>query len=110
MARNDTGDWWALRRDSVILQMSREGAPLGVVDLPDLRRPVALSVDPLGNQYVLDRGERRVVVVGRQGEVLAAIGPELPGGVELAKPVDLAVDRAGRLFIADTARGLLVLE
>ena len=110
VARDNAGDWWVLKRDPVLIRMSRGGAPLGSVALPDMRRPAALSVDALGNQYVLDRGEKRVIVLRRTGGVLATLGPSLPGGVELSRPVDIAVDQTGRLFIADTSRGLLVLE
>ncbi len=46
----------------------------------------------------------------RGGERLAAVGPTLPGGLELQRPADLTVDAAGRLWIADPRLGLVVLE
>jgi tetratricopeptide (TPR) repeat protein len=65
------------------------------------KRPEALAVDRLGNIYVVDRGSRIVRVYDAGGQSLAALGPQLGGGIELRAPVDLAVDGAGRLFIAD---------
>lgn len=73
-------------------------------------RAEALAVDPAGNLYVLDRGKRRVEVYDREGGRLAGLGPTLPGGLELQRPSDLTVDGAGRIWIADTKLGLIVLE
>ena len=73
-------------------------------------RAEALAVDPAGNVYVLDRGQRRIEVFDRDGKRLVAVGPALPGGLELERPADLTVDGAGRIWIADAKIGLLVLE
>ena len=77
----------------------------------DWRRPVALDIDFLGNHYVLDAGNLQVLVYDPVGNPLATIGPVLPGGQELRAPEDVAVDRAVRIFIADSRLGtVLVLE
>lgn len=73
-------------------------------------RAEALAVDPAGNIYVLDRGARRVEIFDRAGKRLTSLGPGLPGGLALERPADLSVDLAGRLWIADTKQGLIVLE
>ncbi len=73
-------------------------------------RAEALAVDVAGNIYVLDRGKRRIEVYGRDGSRLAGLGPTLPGGLELERPADLTVDGAGRIWIADTRLGLVVVE
>ena len=73
-------------------------------------RAEALAVDPAGNIYVLDRGKRRIEVYGRDGSRITALGPTLPSGLELERPSDLTVDGAGRIWIADTRLGLIVLE
>jgi tetratricopeptide (TPR) repeat protein len=70
----------------------------------------ALAVDPAGNLYVLDRGRRRVEMFDRGGNRLTDLGPTLPGGLELQRPADLTVDGAGRIWIADSKLGLVVLE
>ena len=73
-------------------------------------RAEALAVDPAGNIYVLDRGKLRIEMFDRGGNRLAGLGPSLPGGLELQRPSDLTVDGAGRIWIADSRLGLVVLE
>ncbi len=73
-------------------------------------RAEALAVDGAGNIYVLDRGDRRIEVFDREGRRLDELGPALPDGLELERPADLTVDPAGRIWIADPRRGLIVLE
>ena len=73
------------------------------------KRPVALALDPLGNTYVLDRGQRTVEMWNVAGKRQAKIGPSLGGGIELRKPVDLAVDGSGRVFIADSDLSFVVM-
>jgi sugar lactone lactonase YvrE len=70
----------------------------------------ALAVDPAGNIYVLDRGKSRIEIFDRDGKRLDGLGPALPGGLELERPSDLTVDGAGRIWIADSRLGLIVLE
>ena len=43
------------------------------------------------------------------GQPLEVLGPQLPGGVELRDPRDLAVDGTGRLYIADRGTGTIVI-
>ncbi|MFQ5351263.1 MAG: hypothetical protein ACE5EG_12550, partial [Thermoanaerobaculia bacterium] len=73
-------------------------------------RAEAVTVDPAGNIYVLDRGARRIEMFDRHGQRLTGLGPALPGGLELERPADLTVDGAGRIWIADSRLGLVVLE
>ena len=73
------------------------------------KRPVAIDLDPLGNLYVLDRGNRTVEMFDPSGHRQARIGPLLVDGVELRSPVDLAVDGSGRLFIADSKLPFVVM-
>jgi tetratricopeptide (TPR) repeat protein len=73
-------------------------------------RAAALAVDEMGNIYVLDRGRRRIEMFDRGGERLVGLGPSLPGGLEMQRPADLTVDGAGRIWIADSKLGLIVLE
>ncbi len=73
-------------------------------------RAEALAVDPAANVYVLDRGQRRIEMFDRDGKRLTGLGPSLPGGLELERPADLTVDAAGRIWIADSRLGLIVVE
>ncbi len=75
------------------------------------KRPTAIDVDPLGNRYVLDTGALQVLVYDPAAAPVATIGPTLPGAQELRAPEDIAVDARGRIFIADSRLGtVLVVE
>ena len=65
------------------------------------RRPEALTIDALGNVYVLDRDEKTIDVFDPDGTLLLTYGPELPDGTRLSGPRDLAVDDEGRLYVVD---------
>jgi hypothetical protein len=70
-----------------------------------------MTVDALGNIYVLDAGASRIEVLHQDGQRLAFVGPVLPGGRELRSPEDLAVDGSGRLLIVDSKlSSVIVLE
>jgi len=62
-----------------------------------LQSVAALSWGPLG-LYVLDRLAQQVVVLGARGEIVALVGEN-----QLVQPRAMAVDRAGRVFVADEA-------
>ena len=75
------------------------------------RRPQALCSDAAGNIYVLDRDEARIHILAPNGGSRGSIGPALPGGFELGSPEDISLDGEGRLYIADSRLGqVLVLE
>jgi phage tail-like protein len=65
--------------------------------------PVAVAARA-GRRWVLDRANRRVHRIDRQGRWRGAFGDDV-----LAEPSALAVDRTGRLFVADR-RAVLVFE
>ena len=73
------------------------------------KKPVALSLDPLGHIYVLDRGERKVSMYSPEGALITSVGPNLDGGIELRDPRDISVDGSGRLFIADSKLPFIIL-
>lgn len=62
-----------------------------------LRSIAAMALGPRG-LHVLDRLDQQVVVFGASGEVLDVIGEN-----QLVQPRALAVDRTGRVFVADDA-------
>jgi tetratricopeptide (TPR) repeat protein len=96
---------------NTIVRFDSEGTRQGAIVTGAWRRPYAVDVDELGHLYVLDRDENKVQVYGRQGQLMFDLGPSLPGGIQLRDPRDVAVDGAGRVFIADRGSdGIVVLE
>jgi uncharacterized protein (TIGR03437 family) len=63
--------------------------------------PRAIVMDPLGNWYVADAGASRVLRIAVSGAVTAL------GQGFLVRPSGLALDVAGGLLVADTARHLV---
>src|SRR5262249_32892451 len=63
----------------------------------------ALSVDPAGDLYVLDGKGRSVHVFDRLGKPVAAFSVAGPG--EDVAPSAMAVDRIGRIYVADRRSG-----
>ncbi len=87
------------------------GAREGSVAAFGWRRPTAVDVDLLGRVYVLDRKEKRIYVFDADGNQLPHIGPLLPNGIELRKPIDLAIDEQARVYILDAGlEAIVVLE
>lgn len=86
-----------------------DGASQKVVDGP-WRKASALAVDPFGFVHVLDAGDRRIHSYDPSGAEVDAVGPTLPGGVDLRSAEDLAATGDGRLLVAAGKAGLIVLE
>ena len=80
-----------------------------VVQDGDWKKPTALTVDLLGNIYILDRGRRTIQRYDPNGRLQTTVGPSLGDGIELKDPRDIAVDGSGRLFIADAKLPFLVV-
>lgn len=74
------------------------------------KQAAAVTVDPFGFVHVLDGGSGRIHTYEPSGKEIGAIGPVLPGNIELRRAEDLAAGGDGRLFIADSRAGLIVLE
>ena len=88
-------------RQNRVIRFAIDGAAEGTVASREWRRPEALTVDGVGNLYVLDRDEKTIDVFDPDGTLLLTYGPLLPDGTELSEPRDLAVDDAGRLYLVD---------
>ncbi|MCB1055520.1 MAG: tetratricopeptide repeat protein [Acidobacteria bacterium] len=89
------------RKRGDVTRFATDGSSEGVFVHHDGRRPEALEIDDLGDVYILDRDSGRISVYDPGGQLLATLGPQLPGGIELKNPVDLAVDGAGRVIVLD---------
>jgi sugar lactone lactonase YvrE len=66
-----------------------------------LSNPSAAAVDGIGNTFIVDKGNNRVLEL-RQGGGTTTIGSGL------ASPTGVAVDGAGNVFISDTANDRIV--
>lgn len=101
VARDARGRLYLLDRKSrSILVAGADGSRLATISLT-ARKPAAIDVDHLGNIYVLDGGEGTISILANDGTPITRLGPTLPGGSELRAPRDIAVDGAGRLYVAD---------
>ncbi|HWP56219.1 MAG TPA: hypothetical protein VN476_18950 [Pyrinomonadaceae bacterium] len=75
-----------------------------------LSSPSGVAVDGAGNLFIADRWNNRIRKVTPHGKIMTVAGNgqngnkgdgQLAVSAELRKPVDVAVDEAGKLFIAD---------
>jgi sugar lactone lactonase YvrE len=83
-----------------------------VVQSPAVAQPAGLALDGLGNLYIADSANNRIVKVGIDGTVLTVAGAGTAGfsgdggpavKAQLNGPTGVAVDAVGALLIADTA-------
>ncbi len=95
--------------DDRVSRYHPDGGREGVAASWKWRRPEAVAVDLLGRVYVLDGRDKRVDVFSAEGSLLSQHGPMLPGGIELRRPIDLALDEEARLYILDAKLGAIVV-
>ena len=109
---DERGRLWVLDREQEqVLRYELDGTAEGPVISREWRRPEALTVDAIGNVYVLDRDAKTVDIFAPNGQLVATVGPVLLDQTELRSPRDVAVDGAGRLYIADRdLETVLILE
>ncbi len=112
IARDTDGRLYVLdRKNNTVVRFAADGAASQPVVSRRWKRAEAITVDELGNIYVLDRDARTIEIFAPSGQLLGSAGPNLPGGVRLGSPRDIAVDGAGRLLIADRdTAAVMVLE
>jgi ABC-type multidrug transport system ATPase subunit/DNA-binding beta-propeller fold protein YncE len=67
-----------------------------------LHYPYDLSLGPDGRLYAVEYGAGRVTALTTEGEVVGRYGKAGHGKGEFATPWGLAVDSAGRIWVADT--------
>jgi DNA-binding beta-propeller fold protein YncE len=80
---------------------------LGASDI-GLHYPYDLSLGPDGRLYVVEYGAGRVTVLTTAGEVVGRYGHAGHDQGQFATPWGLAVDRAGRIWVADTGNRRVV--
>jgi DNA-binding beta-propeller fold protein YncE len=108
--------FWLLRPEPRAAPSGPPGYPIRVVatvygfgERPEelLRFPMGVAFDGMGNVWISNQGQSRVEQYTREGMFIRMVGHE-PGPGRLAAPYGLAVDPArGRLYVADTAAGLI---
>ncbi|MBK9121614.1 MAG: YIP1 family protein [Chloroflexi bacterium] len=77
--------------------------PLDEVDLP-LSAPEDMFLAPDGFLYIADTGNRRIVKLDANFEIVDEFGADL-----LQRPTGLFVDEAGAIYIADAGRNMVVI-
>ncbi|HEX9886037.1 MAG TPA: hypothetical protein VGA70_06095 [Longimicrobiales bacterium] len=85
---------------------------VGAVDGADwevLGGVAAVAFDPAGRLAILDSGNDRVVLVGRDGRHVRTIGRSGRGPGELSRPMGLAATGTGELVVFDAGSGALVV-
>jgi uncharacterized protein (TIGR03437 family) len=82
----------------------------GLALLADLYAPRSVLMDPSGNLYIADTDNHRIRMVSN-GKIYTVAGNGQPGfagdgdlavNAQLNRPIGLALDRAGNLYIADS--------
>ena len=73
--------------------------PAGIT--PALSDPQGVGVDAMGNVYIADSGNNRIVEVTTAGVASVVSTPGLPSPSALSDPSGVTVDSSGNIFIAD---------
>ncbi len=92
-----------------IVVVDRDGKTLSTIPAKttayQLSNPSDVAFDPLGHLYVLDRGKPSVLIFGAKGALISTLSiPDKSAGA-FQKPLALAVDDAGRIFVFDDRAG-----
>jgi hypothetical protein len=111
-----TGDISAVAGGGCSTAASYSGSPLFV----QLSFPLAVALDAAGNLYVADTNNnvvRKITAVGTVNAMISTIAGDGTGGAtgdggpataaELSSPVDVAVNAAGQVFIADAGNNAI---
>ncbi len=90
---------WVASRDSTVSHLTASGVAWR---RRDFVWPIAVAADSVGPIFVADRATDKVSAIARDGSSVT----QFPASFSL--PVDLAIDGAGGLWVADSERGALV--
>ena len=97
--------------DGTVYKLSSEGEPIARYPLAQpgtgrLVHPVDMTVDAVGNLYVVDEKGHRVLKYSTQGKFLRAFGEYGDAAGQFIAPFKIAALTDGTLLIADTAKYL----
>ena len=112
IARDRRGRLYVLDgKSGLVHRFTADGEKEGRLGAGGRRKLIGLDVDAAGNVYLLAKDTRQVEVLDPNGQKFDTLGPMLPGGKELRRPLDLAVDGAGRVYLIESRpAGLIVVE
>lgn len=101
----------AITRDGRVITVTGGSAGFadGIGDEAQFDTPSGLAIDPLGTIYVADTGNNAIRRIAPDGRVSTIAGNGSAGAEDGAAgearfngPIDVAIDRAGRIIVADT--------
>ena len=108
------GNLYAIGSNSNIIRINRSGQVSTAVNVQqkagedtDLEQ---LTVDGGGNIYALDSRSNTVLKFGPDGGLITRFGGKGSGDPQLSSPSFLAADNQGRVFVADSGRGIRVFD
>jgi sugar lactone lactonase YvrE len=102
----DSGNNRVRRYDANLVHQADFGTAGAGTDAFDDPRGIAIAQRDEPLLYVADRDNNRVRVVRRDGTAVGEITTD--GSIALARPEDVAVDRRGNTYIADTGNARIV--
>jgi sugar lactone lactonase YvrE len=100
----------ASAQSSIITTYVGPSLPANLTGSDQLDEPVGVAMDGVGNLFIADAGNHRVLKVRPDGTITTIAGTGMPGFegdggpasfARLNEPWGVAVDKAGSLFIAD---------
>jgi DNA-binding beta-propeller fold protein YncE len=85
-----------------IYVFNADGSYAGILGEPRLKRPCGITVHTLTRRvYIADAGAHQIVVLSSNGNELVRIGERGTEPGQFNFPVSVAIDRQGRLYVAD---------
>ena len=88
---------------ATIYAFDKSGAYLGPVGSAFLQRPCGLAYDAKSRRlFVADAGAHQVVVLSREGHLVARVGSRGTGLGQFNYPTNVALDGKGRLYVSDS--------
>jgi TolA-binding protein len=110
LATGDDGEVYALdgrARLAIVIAQGRESRRIDLTRLGS-EQPSALTVDALGDLYVLDENTGWVFVADPSGKRITVVRPAKEIAARLGDVSAIAVDDYGRLYLAGRKSGLVV--
>lgn len=76
----------------------------------EFREATAIAFDAKGKLYVLDYGNKSIEIFTSDGVHSKSVGRGESGEILLSKPTDLVVSDAGKLYVSDRRKGVLIFS